>query len=478
MRPLLHAIMLALLVAAAGCDEKYPPTPAPNTPVPVTGRERFAWTQPAENVTDAANYRYAIYVDGTRRVLAGESCVAATRVRGLECTAPLPPLSAGRHTLELAAFVRTGSRVVESPRSTVLQVTVGGVTTSGNQLSVEAGEVRSSDGLKLRADVLARDLDPAVDLAAAPDGRVFVADARGAFRVFGPEEPRGSLARDENLLRALGEPDSGAGASRLLSMAVPPDFAQSRLLYAAYTSSDRDGALLRVARFREAAGVPGEAAVIASQRLPDGEVSAVIRIGPDGHLYVASGPADPGAGNRGAAAGQILRLRADGRTPEDNPSGSPVWSIGHGDPRGLVWLGPGGAMWEIEASAAAEELNAIARGANYGWGAGVARAAPGTTGPALTFAEGTDVSGLAAIAAAPHLLSGEIIVASRGARDLLRVRLDPSGRPRFAGRLLQGRFGRIGRVAAAADGSLYFVTHNEEEWGPAREALVRLRPDF
>ena len=44
-----------------------------------------------------------------------------------DCSAPLPQLTAGRHTLEIVTFFNSGTGVVESPRSTPLQLMVSGV---------------------------------------------------------------------------------------------------------------------------------------------------------------------------------------------------------------------------------------------------------------------------------------------------------------------------------------------------------------
>jgi glucose/arabinose dehydrogenase len=86
----------------------------------------------------------------------------------------------------------------------------------------------------------------------------------------------------------------------------------------------------------------------------------------------------------------------------------------------------------------------------------------------------SDPSGLAAVHATDSHFSGDLIVSTRGGEDLLRVRIAEDGTPRLRARLLQRRFGRVAQVAAGPDGSLYFVTDNENEWGPGQELLVRV----
>jgi hypothetical protein len=69
-------------------------------------------------------------------------------------------------------------------------------------------------------------------------------------------------------------------------------------------------------------------------------------------------------------------------------------------------------------------------------------------------------------------------VSSIGLADLLRF--DRGGGDRIdaapPARLLQGRFGAIGGVAAGPGGELYFITANNETWGSGRDLLVRLMP--
>ena len=95
----------------------------------------------------------------------------------------------------------------------------------------------------------------------------------------------------------------------------------------------------------------------------------------------------------------------------------------------------------------------------------------------MTLTPGTESSGLTTIRTAEHAMDGDLIVSAAGARDLLRIRLTPDGQRQqdSPARLLQGRFGRIGQVTAAPDGTLYFITANREEWGAGSDMLVRLR---
>ena len=127
-RPSAAIVALAYAVAllATACSKSSPPPPEvtpPSGAETINGTERLGWTQRATDAVELATVRYAIYVDGTRSELADASCGAAAAADGFACSARLPTLTAGAHTLELASFTSDGS-VLESARSAALRVTV------------------------------------------------------------------------------------------------------------------------------------------------------------------------------------------------------------------------------------------------------------------------------------------------------------------------------------------------------------------
>jgi glucose/arabinose dehydrogenase len=466
--PLCSAIVLAIFVAA-GCGGK---TDTPSPPPPggtLNGGERLAWSQPGAPAETQA-YQYALYVDGERRVLQAAACNPAGGDPA-DCTAPVPALSAGLHTLELAAFFVVEDTVIEGPRSAALQVTFAGVTATPAAGTVRGGTFTASDGLELRADVLAVDLIEPADLAVAPDGRVFVAERGGTIRIVHPEAGIDGAA--DGPARS---PVLASGGAALLSLALDRDFATTRVLHVAAADSDRDRPRVHVVRVREAGETFGEAATTATLPTRSAAGSALLRTGPDGMLYVAiDAVGEPDSAQRlSEPAGKLLRLRSDGSTPDGNPALSPVLSSGHRDPRGLAW-DAGGTLWEVERGDAADELNRIAAGRNYGWpDQDARRSAASVLPPSLMFAAGTGLAGIACISAANHPLDGALVVSAADAEDLLVVRARPDGRLQVTATLLERRFGRVGQVAADAAGALYFVTANAREPGTA-EALIRLQ---
>src|SRR3954451_20782770 len=142
------AILLASSTVAA-CGGGSPPPPVvtpPSTPVTVTGTERIGWDQPAGDAVELATFGYAIYVDGTRTAATGGACTPAAAATGFPCTAALPPLTPGAHSLQVASFVNDGA-LLESTRSAALQLTLVATTNSDTvHINEEPGGPGSQGG--------------------------------------------------------------------------------------------------------------------------------------------------------------------------------------------------------------------------------------------------------------------------------------------------------------------------------------------
>lgn len=459
-----------MVMLAAGCsDGARPSSPAPPAAggETISGRERFGWNQNAATADELATYRFAVYVDGVRRLLEGETCASAAGPDGFPCSAPLPPLTAGRHTIELAAFVTVDGTVIEGARSEPLHVTVAAATASAGPAN--AGPLVSSDGLPLDTSIVVRNLDDPVDVAVAPGGQVLVAERGGRIRIV--DQTAGES------ISTLGLPRD-AERAELLSIALSPLFADNGWLYLAVLTTNDTQTALRVLRGRAAAGTLAEMAEIASHPV-HADTTAVIRFGPDGCLYVGVGAGPEGADAQmlPAFTGKILRLRDDGFTPDGNPWGSPVWSVGHRDPRGLAWDPRDHALWQVERDDAGDEINRVRAGANYGWPlVRAGQAHPDVTRPVFVLPAGIELSGIATVIAPTSPLFGDLIVSAREGQDLLRIRVDGSRRHQATSRLLLGRFGRMGGVASGPDGSLFAVTANGDTWGRGADLLIRVAP--
>jgi hypothetical protein len=124
----IELLICCLIGGACGRSAPAPPTVSPPAGVEtINGTERIGWDQTAANPTELAAIRFVLYVDGARTELPGAECAAISGATGYPCAARLPPLSAGNHTLEIAATVQDGG-LLESARSAALRVNVGGLT--------------------------------------------------------------------------------------------------------------------------------------------------------------------------------------------------------------------------------------------------------------------------------------------------------------------------------------------------------------
>jgi aldose sugar dehydrogenase len=216
-----------------------------------------------------------------------------------------------------------------------------------------------------------------VSIAFAPDGRLFYNELRtGKIRVV----QNGVLLPDPFYQFAVaGQPETG-----LIGLTLDPDFAHNHYLYVFYTSVP-DGAKEsggtngpnEVVRLTDGANKGTDLTPIVAH-LPSGPIhnAGTLRFGPDGKLYVALGENDQAmnAQDLSTLPGKILRFNADGSVPDDNPfAGQPgkqgaIWAYGLRNPYSFAFHPIGHELLAVENGPGDnDELDTIARGANYGW---------------------------------------------------------------------------------------------------------------
>ena len=175
-------------------------------------------------------------IGACRRIVRGDGAAAD----GFACSARLPTLTAGAHTLELASFITDGS-VLESARSAALRVTVVAQVESAVKTGAEPLGSKSSD-ITIRPVTLADGTRLVVELVAGglnqPGGsRVRAgrppASSRSATAPFAASATAGSRSRPQS--RTDGRPASGSSRSRSIRISRARDSC-SRLLPAAARS--------------------------------------------------------------------------------------------------------------------------------------------------------------------------------------------------------------------------------------------------
>jgi glucose/arabinose dehydrogenase len=452
---------LALACGGSSSDSAGPSQPGSGG---TAGGPKLAWDQFAPGADELRQYSYVLYVDGTAVPLSGATCgTLATETLTAACTAPLPAMSAGQHTLEMAARITRDGVVFESARSAPIAYNAGGTATGsvtqGAQAEGSAGDQspKATGERPYAVEPVVTGLDAPSALAELPDGRLLIAERGGVIRLAGA----GGLSPEP----AADLPDADPAADAAVSIAPAPDFAESRQVFVGYGALDAAGARSgRVVRYREAGGVLGEPAVVVDG-LPAGLAAPRVTIGPDRRLYiVTSSGAAVEADAIGSYEGKVLRLALDGTVPADNPfSGSPVYSFGHLGRLAVAWEPVSGVAWFVE---------------DEGAGTALGRVEAGRRGARLVELQTQGPASLAAFsAAAPAGWRGSLFLAAPGEQCLLQVAgLSVSPLAPAVERLFQGEFGRITLVLAAEDG-LYFATSNGAARGDglAGDVVYRVR---
>jgi glucose/arabinose dehydrogenase len=299
----------------------------------------------------------------------------------------------------------------------------------------------------------------ALTLASLPDGSLLVAQKSGMV-------DRLPLLGDE-----YGQPlpwaDLGGGDEELVGLAVDPEFLSSGYVFATLRSQDK--ATVRVTRWRDSGGL-----VVLNRTLVDlpsgpSQAGGVLKIGPDGKLWV-------GLGDGGVAAaevkaenlrGVLLRYNLDGSIPEDNPSPtSPVWSSGLRDPSGLAWQPETGRLYALDRGPAIprgtmDEVNLIEKSGFYGWPKHLGReVVKGVVKPVIYCSSGhTWVPGGAVFATSGEW-KGSLLFAGAGEGVLYRLSLDTRTPTKilFYEELVNGSRGPLVDVARGPDDQLYLLS--------------------
>jgi glucose/arabinose dehydrogenase len=440
----------AILTAACGDDTPETPPSDPGTSVPpgtekINGTERLGWDQQASSFEELATFGYLIYVESTASDILGVSCSATPGPSGYACTGRLPPMTAGQHTLSMSAYITVAGTRLESDRSASLLVVL--VAASATGVSSSSLDVTTSDGVRLRGAVVAEDLVEPMDLASAPDGRLFIAERSGRIRVF--RDGRVQAGRNNTLPDATSKDGQG-----LLALAVDPQYGQNHFVYVVYTTSTG----FRLARLRAVGDTLGDRAIL-MDAVPSSafEPAAALRFGPDQKLYV--GFDDAGQRERtadlGSFNGKILRLNTDATTPADQPSGSPVFAADVNLPRGLDWNANGTMLWVADGAVG---------------GLLKAQAGPRTSVTRYALPDGTNASALA-IYRSDRIkeFHGNLLVATRGGHALLRLVVDAADPAKIIAseQLLGDAVERARAIAVGTDGAIYIATTS---------ALLRLAP--
>lgn len=271
---------------------------------------------------------------------------------------------------------------------------------------------KSPEENRFTKTILSNDLNEPMELAVAPDGRVFFVERTGKFYVFDPISRKTKLVYDFPV-KAVDKYLNG-----LLGMTIDPDFKQNNFLYFFNTVSENDQLKQNISRMviskDNLLDLASEKVII---QIPiDGEVSAhtggSMAWDKDKNLYISTGDntvpfesdgfapidqrpnrltfnAERSSGNTNDLRGKILRIHPmeDGTytIPEGNlfPKGTPktrpeVYVMGCRNPYRisvdpvtsiLYWgeIGPDSGTDGVQGPKGYDEINQAKKAGNYGW---------------------------------------------------------------------------------------------------------------
>lgn len=316
-------------------------------------------------------------------------------------------------------------------------------------------------------------------MAFLPEGGVLITERPGSLRLL---RIPGGLSKP-----LAGVPKVAAqGQGGLLDVALSPDFARDRYVYLSYAEADGSKSGTAVGRGRLSAdGTALEDFRVLFRQQP--KLSSGLHYGSrlvfdgKGYLYISLGENNqrPTAQDLDKLQGKVVRLKADGSVPPDNPfvgqagARPEIWSYGHRNPQGMALNPWTGQLWENEhGPRGGDEINLVQRGKNYGWplathginysGQPIPEAKgadqPGMEAPLYWWPKSPAISGMAFYNADRFpAWRNSVFIGALANQNLIRLTLD-GDRVVAQEWLLTDRKQRIRDVRQGPDGYVYVLT--------------------
>ena len=217
--------------------------------------------------------------------------------------------------------------------------------------------------VEITSRVLAQNLNYPWQLLWGPDNMIWVSERPGRISRIDPNN--GNLTPLATIDEVVPKGEGG-----LLGMVLMKSSAQQVHLYVAYDYNKNDTYTGNVVRYSYYNGMLADPLTIIDDLKAAGIHNGCrLVISADQKLFISTGDASDQSTpqNTGSRNGKILRVNLDGSIPADNPDpGSAIWSYGHRNPQGLVFVN--NALFSSEHGPDSDdELNIIEKGANYGW---------------------------------------------------------------------------------------------------------------
>lgn len=305
-------------------------------------------------------------------------------------------------------------------------------------------------------------------VAALPDGDLLVASRDEATIT--------RVDAESGRKTVLGEVPgvSPGGEGGLLGLALSPDFASDRMIYAYFTSASDNRVVRMLYSENKPSGEQLGAPNTILRGIPKGFIhnGGRIAFGPDRMLYVGTGETgETGLSqDKKSLGGKILRLTAEGEPAPGNPfPDSPVYTYGHRNVQGLAWDAKQRLFASEFGQNTWDELNAIAPGDNYGW--------PDAEGTSDEDAFHDPIAQWATEDASPSGIAyakGSVWMAGLRGERLWRIPLKGTEAAADPQSFLEGEYGRLRTVIAAGGDKLWLVTSNTDGRGDPKKGDDRI----
>ncbi|MFD4836728.1 PQQ-dependent sugar dehydrogenase [Achromobacter sp. NPDC058515] len=344
---------------------------------------------------------------------------------------------------------------------------------------VSARAAQEPPSVAARVTPVVGGLDHPWSMAFLPEGGVLITERPGNLRLL---RTPGGLSQP-----LTGVPKVAAqGQGGLLDVALSPDFATDRYVYLSYAESDgsKSGTVVGRGRLADDASGLQDFRVLFRQ---EPKLSSGLHFGSrlvfdgKGYLFISLGENNqrPTAQDLGKLQGKVVRLKADGTVPPDNPfvgragARPEIWSYGHRNPQGMALNPWSGELWENEhGPRGGDEINLVQPGKNYGWplatyginysGLAIPEAkgetVPGTEQPLYWWPKSPAISGMAFYDADRFpAWQKSVFIGALLNQNLIRLTLD-GNRVVAQEQLLVDRKSRIRDVRQGPDGYVYVLT--------------------
>ena len=304
-----------------------------------------------------------------------------------------------------------------------------------------------------------------------PDNHIWFTERDGKISKMDPKNGNIIFSTSINEVVATGE-------GGLLGMALHPDFLINGFIYIVYNYSSSSGYREKVVRYTFTNNTLNNPFIIleniAAANIHNG---SRIRLADDGtglKLYLTTGDAANPSSSQdiNSKNGKILRLNPDGTIPTDNPfTGNPVWSYGHRNPQGLIFVN--NKCYASEHGPNIEdEVNIILKSKNYGW--------PNVNGPCdgseVTFCSANNVkepvwssgNGTIAVCGIDYYNNdrisswkNSILMTTLKDASLRQLKLSTDGNSVVSTSVFfKNDFGRIRDICISPEGRVYLCTSN------------------